>query len=60
MTDTGAYQPPLECLLCRAEFDQERALRHHLNAEHPREDLVDFVIRAFEEREEHGIILSEE
>ncbi len=60
MSDTGAYQPRLECLLCRDEFDREGALRRHLSAEHPREDLVDFVVRTFEEREEHGVIVREE
>jgi hypothetical protein len=60
MSTSGASQPPLECLLCRAEFDRERALRRHLTADHPREDLVDFVIRSYEEREEYGIVTHEE
>ncbi|WP_254537478.1 hypothetical protein [Halomarina litorea] len=60
MSDTGAYQPRIECLLCRAEFERENGLRRHLSADHAREDLVDFVVRTFEEREEHGMLVSEE
>ncbi|MFD1513554.1 hypothetical protein [Halomarina rubra] len=54
MTDTTAYLVLLECPLCHHGYEHEDALRDHLQVDHSREDLANFVVRAVEERESVG------